>query len=106
MGVGMTIEQLELELEKPELRKYAKYLESFYSLTSDEKDRVRSRHPGIDRYLTIQTKVMKFYSEQLSKALQAGGDVAPSKLSQGSALKFETLCATLRLVTFDIKEQQ
>ena len=95
----MTREQIDLELQKPELKKYSKYLQSFWNLTQDEQDRVRSKHSGLNHYLSLFEEHMKQYSEMLQKALSVYG---PSGVF-GGALQVEDLSATLKFVTFDEK---
>lgn len=94
--------QTDPELEKPENKKYSKYLNSFWSLTRDEQAGVRTKHVGLNRYLTILEDDIRMNCELLRKALEVGG---PSAIhgSLGGALQVEDLSAVLKLVTFDYK---
>lgn len=96
------LEQLELDLQSPENKKYSKYLNSFWSLTDDEQDSVRSKHAGLNAYLNLFEEIMRLQFEMLQKALEASGPYGVHG-SVGGALQIEDLETTLKLVTYDEK---
>lgn len=92
------IEVLEFTLELAEYRKFKPYLASFWTLTPDEQERVKSKHFRFNEYLKMFGELMGLYAQALVKALEV------SYISgHGSALQIEPLEPILKNVTFDMK---
>ncbi len=62
----------EVQLEMKQLIKYKPYLDNFFHLTRDERNRVLAKHPGFNRYYELFELDMIYCAELLRKALECG----------------------------------
>lgn len=92
-----TLDEVQYKMAEPRLAKYKPYLNSFWSLTPDEQDRVKLAHAGIREYLELLSIEMDLIMKIIMGTLQVGDT------GLGLALQAEDLGDTLKMVTFNEK---
>jgi hypothetical protein len=95
----MTLQEVRAELHSPRFCKYQKYLNSFWTLTSDERPKILSRHSEFREYWRLLMLEMKILGEQLRDALSVGPSY-PDGSGLDGILQVEDLETTLKSATY------